>query len=246
MQYTTDDGETITIDPQDLTVEDGDDVTDVPGVQDELNRVAGKTRKQAQQSLKSDLLTDDSFFEEAAQRRGIELRDDGRPKGATAKEDLKELKQELARARQKADRAEELEQEVSSLRETKLDNQLVQHADAVKDDLKDLFLESAKQNFTFDETTGDYVPVGEDGEPDYARSTEDVVQEILEDRPSLAKDRSAQGSPQDQPGSTSASGRVYTAEEAKEIATKARQGDAEAQEKLADVKEAMQDARISE
>lgn len=247
MKYTTEDGDTIELNASEIEVEEGDDLRQIPGVKSEINSASAATRRSVEQNLKSKLKDDDDYFAEAARQRGIELRDDGRPKGTAAKQDLKELKQELAKAKAKAEKADSYKEELTSLRETKLENQLLQHADGVKDDLKDLFLQSAKSNFVYDEASGEYVPAGDGDYPDHTRTTKDVVQSILEKRPSLAKNRSAQNGPGDTPGSGgSGEGRTYTMQEAKDIATKARKGDKQAQKQLADVKKAAQEDRITE
>lgn len=246
MKYTTEDGDTIELNVSEIEVEDGDDVRNIPGVKSEINSASAATRRSVEQNLKSKLKDDDDYFAEAARQRGIELRDDGMPKGTAAQDDLKELKQELAKTKTKAQKAETYKEELTNLRETKLENKLLQHADGVKDDLKDLFLQSAKNNFVYDEASGDYVPASENGQADHTRTAKDVVQSILEERPSLAKNRSANGSPSDEPGSSNGSGQTYTLEEVQETADKARQGDAQAKKRLADMKKAAQEDRIVE
>jgi hypothetical protein len=68
--------------------------------------------------------------------------------------------------------------------------------------MKDLFLDVAKDNFVYDEDDDTFLPVDADGNPDYVRSTEDVITELRESRPSMFKDRSASSGPKDKPSAT--------------------------------------------
>jgi len=216
VQTETEDGNEVELEvgPDEIQLTDDDDPTDLPGVQDEIDRVAGKTRKQARKSAKKKLKDDDEFWAEMAERRGVDLReDDLMPKGAS-KGEVKELKKELAQAKKKAEKADELEGELEQMRDTRLENNLLQHTDDVKDDLEDVFLGLAKDRFTYDEDDDDFYPVDEDGNPQFTRSTEDVVQDILENRPSLARDKSASSGPSDEPTSSTSSGdKIWTEEE---------------------------------
>jgi len=192
---TSDDGTENTIDVPASAIEltEDESPTDLPGVQKELNRIAGKTRKQAKSQAQKDLLEDDSFWQKQAKRRGVDLReDDLMPKGAS-KGEVKELKKELAKAKAKASKVDDLQEQMQKARDTRLENELLKHADGVKDDMKDLFLQDAKRHFAYDDSDDQFVPTTEEGDLDYAKSTEDVLAEIRENRPSMFKATNANG-----------------------------------------------------
>jgi hypothetical protein len=197
----TDDGE-IEVPVDAIQLKEDEAPTDLPGVQDEINRVAGKTRQNARSSVKKTLKSDEEAFREIAKAHGYDFREDGRIKGSAAQDEVKELKKRNAKLEQKAQKADELEEQITKARETRLENQLLQYADGVKQDMKDLFLDVAKDNFVYDEDDDTFLPVDADGNPDYVRSTEDVITELRESRPSMFKDRSASSGPKDKPSAT--------------------------------------------
>ena len=211
----TDDGEQIELEVETDAIEFGEDedVTDLDGVQSEIDRVAGKTRQRAKETARKELRGDDEFWKEEAQRRGIELReDDLQPKGASSGE-VKELKKELAQAKDRAQRADELEEEVASIRDTRLENEILQATQGVKPDLEDVFLDAAKSKFEYDETDDEFVPTGDDGNPRYGASVEDVVEEMREERPSMFEDTTVDGGSDVEPGGSSAGKKTWTEEE---------------------------------
>lgn len=210
----TGDGETVELDVQTSEIEfaEDEDPTNIPGVKSEIDRVAGKTREKAKETARKGLRGDDNFWREEAQRRGIELREDGSPKGASSGE-TKELKKELAQAKEKAQKVEEYEAQIAKTRDTRLENQLLQHADGVKSDLKDVFLGAAKERFTYDEADDNFVPTGGDGEPRYSQDIGDVVEEMRESRPSMFKDTEVLGGSSAQPGGRAAGKKTWSEEE---------------------------------
>lgn len=206
MPTITHDGDEIEVDTDQIQLGEDEDPTDLPGVQSKIDSLVGKTRQKTRQKTREQLKDDDDYFRQAAQRRGIELRDDGQPKGASTGE-TKELKKELAEAKQKAQRADELEQEIEQVRDTRLENDLLQSTSGVKDDLEDIFLQVAKDRFTYDEADDDFYPVDDDGNIEYGKTTSDVVEDILEDRPSLARETEVSNGPDTEPGGTGTAGK---------------------------------------
>jgi len=216
VQTETEDGDEVELEvgADDIELTEDEDPTDLPGVQDEINRVAGKTRSNAKESVKSTLKSDEEAFREVAQAHGYEFRDDGRIKGSAAQDEVKELKKRNAELEEKASKAEELEEQMQKARDTRLENKLLQHADGVKEDMQDLFLQDAKSRFTYDSDDDDFYPVDEDGNPQYASDTEDVISELREQRPSMFKDKSANSGPDVTPdGDNSGGKKTWTAEE---------------------------------
>jgi len=210
----TDDGDEVELEvgTGDIEFREEEDPTDLDGVQSEIDRIAGKTRKKARQTARENLKEDDDFWEEMAQRRGVELREDGSPKGAS-KGEVKELKKELVQAKQKAQKADEYESEIEDIRDTRLENYLLQHADGVKSDLKDVFLNTAKSRFQYDEDDDDFVPVSDDGTPRYGQGVGDVVEEMRQERPSMFQDTEVDGGSDVEPGGSTGGKRTWTEEE---------------------------------
>jgi hypothetical protein len=131
--------------------------------QDELDDTIQSRLSRQERKLKDDLKADDEFWREMAQERGVELRDDGRPKGSIQDEELQEL-------RSKANRAESLEQELSeqkeriqSAREERLEGKLLEKAPGFANETaRDTYLREAKSRMTYDEEFG-WVEADEEG-----------------------------------------------------------------------------------
>jgi len=211
----TEDGDEVELEvgTGDIELREDEDPTDLPGVQDEVDRVAGKVRQKAKKTARKELRGDDEFWKEEAQRRGVDLREeDLQPKGA-AQGEVKELKKELAQAKEKAKKAEEYEEQIEATRDTRLENQVLQHADGVKPDMKDLFLSDAKSRFEYDEEDDDFVPMGDDGQPRYGKDVGDVIEEIREERPSMFEDTEVSGGSSAEPGGSSPGKRTWSEEE---------------------------------
>lgn len=217
----TSDGEELDISIDQIeALGESEDPTKIPGVQDRINDIAGKTRKEAQKSTRKQLLESDDFWKESASKRGVELRDsDLRPKGASAGETAK-LRERVDKLKEKAARADTLEEEIKASRTDKLKNKLLQRADGVKDDLKDVFLSYSTSRFGFDEDDGTHVPLGDEGQLDYTRTVDDVISEIKDDKPSLFKKAGAT-STGTSPGADGGSQKTYTEAEVSRLMTNA-------------------------
>lgn len=187
-----------------------EDVTQIPGVQDRINDIAGKTRKEAQKSTRNKLLESDDFWRKAASKRGVELRDsDLRPKGASAGETAK-LRERLDELKGKAELADTLQEKVEAGRKEQLKNRLLQRADGVKDDLKDVFLDHATGHFGFDGDDETHVPLGDEGQLDYTRTVDDVISEIQDEKPSLFKSNGASTTGTTAGGGSESGPKTYT------------------------------------
>ena len=213
-------------------------------LQDTLKSRIGRAKRDTETKL----LNSDEFFQKAASKRGIELRDDGRPKGSTTDEELKELRRKAAERDQLAQEAESLQEQIARGREQQLENQILKAADGVKDGLKDAFVDQLKSRFTFDESEGEWVLKDEaqrytvEGGQSRLATPADLTSELDD---VWFKDRSASGTgtaPSGSPGGK----RTYTRSEAEEIAQRAASGDESAIEQLDDLEQAMQEDRITE
>lgn len=211
----TEDGETLEVDPDQVEMQDEDPYL----TQDEVDSVVSKRVSRAERTTRKELKSDEEFLQSAMQETfGVELKEDGTPKGSTNKDELKRLRQEKSKLEEKAQKAEELEQQIQQARETDLENNLLRHAGDVKDDLSDAFMRLAKDRFQYDDEEGRHVATGEDGEVVFnggePAGPEHVVQQMRENRPSFFKDKSAQSGPSDEPtASTTGGKKTWTQEE---------------------------------
>jgi hypothetical protein len=212
---TTEDGDQIEVSFADIELADGEEVKEWTPAQELANRTAGRVRSDYANHIDpSQAADDDELWQQMASARGVDLREDDLMPSGASRGEVKELKKQLAQLKQKAERVEDLESQMQAARDTRLENQLLQHASGVKDDLQDVFLSVAKERFTYDEYDDDFVPLDDDGNPDYVRSTDDVINQLRESRPSLFKDRSASSGPKDEPSPAGSAGKkVWTSDE---------------------------------
>lgn len=208
--FETDDGE-LTLSRDQLKDIQDEDVTELPGVQDAINKVAGKTRSKAKQTAIKEIKRDADAFREIAESHGLELGEDLTPKGVSRK--TKELRKELAEAQSKAKEAEKLKGKVQKLRRTKLENELLKRTgDSVADDMRDILVRDAESMAVYDEDDDRYYPKTEDGAADYSGSLDTVVDRLKEKRPSAF--RSAKANTTDTNNKTgSGSAKTYTEQE---------------------------------
>lgn len=206
--------EPIQVDADQVELEDDDPYLS----QDEVDSVVSKRVSRAERTTRKELKNDEEFLQDAMKSTfGVELKEDGTPKGSTSKDEVRQLRQRISELEPKAEKAEDLEQQIQQARETDLENKLLQHADSVKDDLQDVFLSAAKSRFEYDEDEEDHVPVNDDGDVILNRGEpagpEHVVSQMQEERPSFFKDKSAQSGPSDEPTDNPSSGKKTWTEE---------------------------------
>lgn len=153
--------EPVEVPPDAIEVQDGEDL--VIKSQDELDDTIQSRLSRQERQLRDQLKTDEEFWQEMAQERGVELRDDGRPKGSIKNEELQEL-------RSKANRAESLEQElneqkerIQSAREERLEGKLLEKAPGFANETaRETYIREAKSRMTYDEEYG-WVEQDDDG-----------------------------------------------------------------------------------
>ena len=213
--HTEDSDEPLEVDPDQVEVEDEDPYLS----QDEVNNVVSKRLSRQERQLKEDLKEDDEFFQEAAQERGVELREDGRPKGSIADDELKELKQKASKVESLEEKVSEYEEQIQSTRETKLENQLLQAADGfASDQAKQTFLREAKARMTYDDEFG-WAATDEEGDGLKYQAGEPVgpsgvIEDLKETHDFLFRDKSASSGPSDEPTSSGSGGkRTWTESE---------------------------------
>ena len=210
-----DEEEPIEVEPDQVEIQDEDPYL----TQEEVDSVVSKRVSRAERTTRSDLKENEEFIRDALQNTmGLELDEEGNPKGSTNKDELKQLRQRISELEPKAKKAEELEQKIEEARETERKNKLLQSAKGVKDDLQDAFLRVAKDRFKYDEEEGRHVAVNENGEVIFnggdPAGADAIVEEMQENRPSFFKDKSASSGTSDEPTSSTTGGKKnWTAEE---------------------------------
>lgn len=178
--------------------------------QDTLNDAISTRLSRQERKLKDELKSDDEFFQTAAEARGIELREDGKPKGHVKDEEWDQLKKEASRAKSLAEKVETYESQIESTRNTQLENEVLKHADGIAEGAQDDVLNNVRGQMTYDDEYG-WVKTDEDGEVAYDNAepvrAQDVVSQVREQKPFLFKDRSAGAGPEDKPNTSSSGGK---------------------------------------
>ena len=184
--------------PDTAEVRDEDDLL----TQDEVDSIVQKRLNRQERQLKSDLKEDEAFWQEMARARGVELRDDGKPKGSLSDEEIQELRQKASRVDDLQQTVKEYESEIEGTRETKLENELRSKAQGIREDMDDVFLNYAKSRMTYTEEYG-WVEtdvegniVYEGGEP---KGPEEVVSEMEESKPGFFRESSMSDGPESTP-----------------------------------------------
>jgi len=158
-----DQDEPVEVDAQHVEVEEGDPFL----TQEEVDGVIQKRLSRKESNLRSELKEDDEFFQEAAKARGIELREDGRPKGAPTDDELQQLKQKASKAEALEGKVEEYEQRIEESREQELKNTLIDKAPPpANETARDTFVREARSEMTYDDEFG-WVKTDENGEIEY-------------------------------------------------------------------------------
>lgn len=211
--------------PDGAEVKDDNDLL----TQEEVDSIVQKRLNRQERTLKSDLKESDEFWEEMAQARGVELREDGKPKGSLTDDEVQELRQKASRVDQLEDRVETYESQIEGTRETKLENELMQTAQGVREDMQDVFMTYAKQRMTYTEDYG-WVETDEGGDVVYEggepKGPEQVVSEMEESKPGFFRESSMNDGPESTPNSGSGgSGRRWTRSEWEEAASRTHEMD---------------------
>jgi len=209
-----DEDEPVQVNPDHVEIEDEDPYLS----QDEVDNIVSKRVSRAQRTTRQELKEDEEFLQESMKETyGVELNDDGTPKGSTNKEELKELRKRNSELEEKAQRAEELERKIQQSRETDLENKILMAADGVKEDLQDAFLRLAKDRFEYDEEEGRHVTTDENGDVIFdggePAGADYVVSKMRENRPSFFESKSANSGPDVSPSSSSTGKKTWTEEE---------------------------------
>lgn len=213
---------------------DGAEERDDLLTQDEVDGIVQKRLNRQENRIKSDLLGDDDFWEEMARERGVELRDDGKPKGSATDEEIQELRRKASKADSLQSENEELRERMQSTRESGLEQDLREKAPPTENETaQQTFLREAKSRMTYDDEYG-WVKTDEDEEIAYQAGepvgVEGVVSEIEESHSFLFESTSVENGPNTEPSSSTG---TMTVEQFEQEVEKARQkGDEERMREL--------------
>ena len=233
------DGETQEIDVSldNITFEEGETPSGFVA-QGAVDDILKQRLQRKERSLKSDLKSDDSFFQEAARERGIELREDMKPKGYVKDEEIQQLRKTKAEYESLKQTHQSTQQQLSQMRDVALENTILQTAGSeVRDDLKDVFVSTIKSHFEWDEQEGTHVLKNSNGEVRYDTSSgaaklagpDVLIEELRAEKPGFFKPTKMNGSPGTKPssGSSSAAKRMTRAEQEKALAQPEKYSDKE-------------------
>jgi hypothetical protein len=208
--------------------------------QEQVDNIVQKRVSRERDTLRKKLKEDDEFFQEAANERGIEFREDGKPKGSIKDEKLNELKQKAKERDDFKEKLQTYEQELEDIRQTKLENNVLQHTDNVKEDLRPAFKKVVMDEMTYSERDNQWVRTDENG--DIVTDTygdpvgvEGVIEDVKDNYPSFFKSTEMKGGTSDTMGEPNPSGQMTREQFRQEV--KKAEGNAERLrelEKLAD------------
>ena len=225
MPTVTIDGEEHQVDAESIAY--GDDESPSGYVhQDDVEKIVQKRASRAERTTKEALKDDDDFFREAAQARGIELRDDGKPKGSVQDEELQQLRQKASKVDSLQEQVQTYESQMKETRRTQLHNSVLSSLDRpVQDGAQDDVLNVVERNATYDDEYGWVITDAngnvqfEGGEP--VTPDQFVSTTLPEQKPYLFKSTKMDGGPSDQPGG-SGGGQTMTRAQFEELPPRQR------------------------
>lgn len=185
--------------------------------QDDVEKIVQKRASRAERTTKEALKDDDDFFREAAKARGIELREDGQPKGSLKDDELKALRQKASKVDHLQEQVQTYESQMEETRRTQLHNSVLSSLDRpVQDGAQDDVLNVVERNAAYDDEYG-WVITDTDGNVQFEGGepvTPDqfVTGTLPEQKPYLFKSTAMDSGPKDVPGG-SGGGKTYTEQE---------------------------------
>jgi hypothetical protein len=246
MPEVTINGETHDVNASAITYADGE-TPDGFVHQDDVDGIVQKRLSRQERSLKSELKEDDEFWHEAAQARGIELREDGKPKGSLKDEEVDELRRKASKVESLSSELESLRSEQSETRRTQLHNQVLTSIDGVQEGAKEDLLSAVERQMTYDDDYG-WVKTDADGKIEYSGGepvgVEGVASTIREEKPYFFKSTQMSSGPDSDPsGGGSGGGSLSLAQYERQRDRAIQQGD---DAKLEELEDMVADGRITE
>jgi hypothetical protein len=215
------------VDPS--AIEFGDDETpDGFVAQESVDGIIETRLNRQKRSLRDNLKEDDDYWQEMATARGVEIREDGMPKGSTTDDELKELRQAASRAESLAAENEQFRAQIESARATQLENQVLRQADDVHGGAEDDLMAAVRRQVTFDDEYG-WAATDEDGNVRYDAGEpvgpDQIVQELREAKPYFFRSRAASDGPSDAPSQSGSGKKTWTRAEHESAAKRTHEMD---------------------
>jgi hypothetical protein len=194
-------------------------------------------------SVREELRNDEEFLQEAMQDTfGVELREDGRPKGSPQDDELEELRRKASKAESLEEQVQEYEEQIEDTRRTRAWGKIQEVAPNVREGAAEDVKAAAFRRMSWDEEYG-WVKTDEDGNVVYDAGEpvgiEGVTEELTNEKEYLFESTEMQGGPEDNPGSTSPSGETMTREQFEQEVEQAT-----SDERLAELEEMQAEGKI--
>lgn len=229
--------EPVEVSPDQVEVEDNDPFL----TQDEVDGVVQSRLNRQENNLRDNLLNDDAFWQEMAQARGVELRDDGMPKGSATDEEIQELRRKASQYDSIQEENESLKQQIQETRRERLRQDLRENAPPTANETaQDTFLNEATSRMEYDDEYG-WVEVDENGDIVYEagepRGPQDVVSELEDSHSFLFESTEVDGGSDVSP-SGGTGGKLTQSEFKQEVEKARRSGDMKRMQELEEMEAA--------
>jgi len=216
MPTVTIDGEPVEVEASAITYGD-DEAPDGYVHQDDVDGIVKRRLARRDRTLKSDLQESDEFWQQMAEARGVELREDGKPKGSLKDEEVEALRKKASKVESLSTELEQLRAEQDETRRTQLQNAVLTTVDGVHENAKDDLLAAVERQMTYDDDYG-WVATDGDGNIQYSGGepigVEGVTTTLRENKPYFFKSQSmSSGPPSDHSGGGAGGKRTWTADE---------------------------------
>lgn len=202
--------EPVEVSPDQVEMEDDDPYL----TQEEVDDIVSERVNRERRSTRDELKSDQEFLREAMQDTfGVEIREDGKPKGAPQDDEVEELRKKASKVDQLEDQLSEYEEKIQETRETRLENKVLQSADGIHDGAQEDVVMNAKRKMTYDEDYG-WVATDQDGNVRYEGGepvgAETVVSEVRENKSYLFKDSEMDDGPDAEPSDEPSGGNGFS------------------------------------
>jgi hypothetical protein len=223
------------------------DNSDLPSrlhTESHLQTVLQKRLSRKERTMREDLKDDDEFFQTAAEERGIELREDGHPKGSLKDEELQELKKKAGKAESLEDEVEELRADRQRYRRSQAWTQFREHAPDIREGAEEDVKAAFFRRIDYDPDDG-FIAVGDDGEPRFESGDTmgigGVADELSDEKSFMFASTEATGGSPASPSPNTSGDTLTQAEFEKEVEKAAAAGD---DDRLDELEEMMADGKI--
>lgn len=207
-----------------VEVQDDEDL--VYKSQEEFDSTLQSRLSRQERQLKDELKGSDEFWQEMASERGIELREDGKPKGSLKDDEVEELKRKASKVESLQEEVSNYEETIQETRQQRLRQDLLEKAPpAANETAQETFVREAQSRMTYDDEYGwvrteEGEIVYEAGEP---VGPDAVISELEDSHSFLFESTEVSGGSDVQPGGSGSS--RLTRDQFRREVEKAKQSD---------------------